>query len=352
MTVVRVRGIKRFRDRHGKWRCYHRKTGQAITAEFGSGEFFQDLARLNELVIKAGEPRPGTLGMLIAEYRASTTFCELANRTRSDYQKIFEYLKPISDTPLLRFDRALVVRIRDKATSHGRRFANYVKAVLSIVFSWGAERGYLDANPAERVKNIRRPKGAPEANRPWTDTERHAVLDAAPAHMKPALALMMFTGLGPEDALRLPRSFYKDGEIATRRSKTGEPVLWPAPTPLKEILSAAPQHDAVTLCANSRGRPWTSNGFRASWRPVQMRLLSENRIGFGLTLYGIRHTVAVILRECGFDERTIADALGQKTIEMARHYAQGADLRPKMRGVVAVFEREVNERRTKAVKPT
>ncbi len=70
MTVVRVRGIKRFRDRHGKWRCYHRKTGQAITAEFGSGEFFQDLARLNELVIKAGEPRPGTLGMLIAEYRA------------------------------------------------------------------------------------------------------------------------------------------------------------------------------------------------------------------------------------------------------------------------------------------
>ncbi len=352
MTVVRVRGIKRFRDRHGKWRCYHRKTGQAITAEFGSGEFFQDLARLNELVIKAGEPRPGTLGMLIAEYRASTTFCELANRTRSDYQKIFEYLKPISDTPLLRFDRALVVRIRDKATSHGRRFANYVKAVLSIVFSWGAERGYLDANPAERVKNIRRPKGAPEANRPWTDTERHAVLDAAPAHMKPALALMMFTGLGPEDALRLPRSFYKDGEIATRRSKTGEPVLWPAPTPLKEILSAAPQHDAVTLCANSRGRPWTSNGFRASWRPVQMRLLSENRIGFGLTLYGIRHTVAVILRECGFDERTIADALGQKTIEMARHYAQGADLRPKMRGVLAVFEREVNERRTKALKPT
>jgi hypothetical protein len=35
----------------------------------------------------------------------------------------------------------------------------------------------------------------------------------------------------------------------------------------------------------------------------------------------------VILRECGFDEHTIADALGQKTIEMARHYAKGADLK-------------------------
>jgi len=40
-----------------------------------------------------------------------------------------------------------------------------------------------------------------------------------------------------------------------------------------------------------------------------------------------------------------------KTIEMARHYARGADLKPKMRGVVEVFEKFVNERRTKTVKP-
>ena len=74
--------------------------------------------------------------------------------------------------------------------------------------------------------------------------------------------------------------------------------------------------------------------------------------GPGLTLYGLRHTVAVILRELGYDERTIADALGQKTIEMARHYSEGADLKPKMRGVVASFDAELNRRRTKTVKPT
>ena len=80
-------------------------------------------------------------------------------------------------------------------------------------------------------------------------------------------------------------------------------------------------------------------------------LEGEGRIGPGLTLYGLRHTVAVILRELGFDERTIADAFGQKTIEMARHYADGADLKPKMRGVVASFEAELNKRRTSPVKP-
>lgn len=176
------------------------------------------------------------------------------------------------------------------------------------------------------------------------------MLYAVPDHMRPAIALMMFTGLGPKDALRLPRCFFKQGEIATRRSKTGEPIFWPAPSALTAILIASPSHDAITLCANSYGRPWTESGFRASWATVRRKLEEQGRIGSGLTLYGLRHTVAVILRECGFDERTIADALGQKTIEMARHYAKGADLKRKMRGVVTKLDAEVNRRRTNVVK--
>ena len=80
---------------------------------------------------------------------------------------------------------------------------------------------------------------------------------------------------------------------------------------------------------------------------MRIKLEKDERIGAGLTLYGLRHTVAVILRESGCDERTIADALGQKTIEMARHYAKGADLRGKMRGVVKSFDAELAKRRLK-----
>ena len=106
----------------------------------------------------------------------------------------------------------------------------------------------------------------------------------------------------------------------------------------------------ITLCANSDGQPWTVSGFRASWRKYRMKLERDNRVNSGLTLYGLRHSVAVILRECGYDERTIADALGQKTIEMARHYARGADLSKKMEGVPKTFGREVKRRRTKVSK--
>ena len=78
----------------------------------------------------------------------------------------------------------------------------------------------------------------------------------------------------------------------------------------------------------------------------------EGKIGPGLALYGLRHTVAVILRELGYDERTIADMLGQKTIEMARLYAKGADLKPKMRGVVKRLDEGLEKRKTnRIVKP-
>ncbi|MDF2974529.1 MAG: integrase [Microvirga sp.] len=354
MTIVRVKGFQIFRDRHGRPRCYHRRTHTAVDlqkAPIGSAEFFAECGRIAELAQKV-EPKPGTLGLLINAYRGHSAFTDLAPLTQRDYQKIFDYLKPLADTPLKRFDRPLVVRIRDKALStRGRRFANYIKACLSLLFAWGSERGYIATNSAAGIKDIRRRKGAPEANRPWSDEERDVVLAAAPAHMLPAIALMMFTGLGPKDALALPRSLYHDGEIATNRAKTGALVYWPVPRPLAAVLDEAPRHSALMLCVNSDGQPWTESGFRASWRTLRLRLEQEGRIGSGLTLYGLRHTVAVILREIGHDERTIADSLGQKTIEMARHYAKGADLRPKMRGVVSSFEAEVNRRRTKAVKP-
>jgi integrase len=350
MTIVRVKGFQIFEDRHGRLRCYHRKTRTPVDldkAPIGSAEFLAECARIAALAeAKVAKEKPGTLGLLICDYRKSPVFQDLAPRTRADYQTHFDYLRPIADTPLVRFDRPLVVRVRDKAAaSKGRRFGNYVKATLSVVFGWGRERGYLADNPASGIKAIRRQKDAPEANRPWNDQERDAVLSAAPAHMRPAIALMMFTGLGPKDALALPRNFAKGGEIATRRAKTGEPVFWPMPRPLAAILDQAPPHAAITLCANSRGFPWTLDGFRASWRTLRIRLEKGGCIGPALTLYGLRHTVAVILRESGCDERTIADALGQKTIEMARHYAKGADLRGKMRGVVKSSDAELAKRR-------
>lgn len=316
-----------------------------------SAAFYAECAR----IVKAHtscKTKPGTLGALIEKYRASPAFLDLAPRTRADYQKVFDYLHPIRDTDLSRFTSPFIVKLRDKAEKQkGWRFANYVKQVLSLLFSWGKERGFVRDNPALGVRGIRRKRGLPAANRPWSDDERHTVLNALPPHMVPAMALMMYTGLGPKDALSLPRTFYKDGAIATKRSKTGAPVYWPVIEPLKDILEAAPAHSAMTLCANSKGRPWTTSGFGSSWAKIRKALEADGQIGAGLTPYGLRHAVATILREAGMDDRAIADALGDSTVAMARHYSKTANLKRNMVGVSQVFEAEVNNRRTKTVKP-
>ncbi|MCJ2124365.1 hypothetical protein [Methylobacterium sp. J-077] len=51
-----------------------------------------------------------------------------------------------------------------------------------------------------------------------------------------------------------------------------------------------------------RGETWTLSGFRASWRPIRLRLEEAGKVEPGLTLYGLRHRLAVVLRKIGHDE--------------------------------------------------
>jgi len=102
-------------------------------------------------------------------------------------------------------------------------------------------------------------------------------------------------------------------------------------------------------CANSYGKPWTVSGFRASWRPIRQKLEKEGKVQPGLTLKGLRHTVATILREMGKDYSTIAEMLGQKTEAMSKHYSRRADTSKKMAQTVTEFEAEVNRQKTKDV---
>jgi integrase len=161
---------------------------------------------------------------------------------------------------------------------------------------------------------------------------------------------MMFCALDPGDALKLPRPAICDGALNTNRNKTDVPVWLPLPKAVIESLQVAPMHDAMTVCANSFGKPWTLSGFSASWRTVRQRLENAGQVNSNFTLKGLRHTVATILKEMGCDDCTIADYLGQKTIAMAQHYSRRADTFRKMTPVVASFYEEVNRQRTTVVK--
>lgn len=330
MTVVRIKGIKRYR-RRGKWYCYHRATGRRLRAEFGTGEFFAELATLERRTAEK-KALPGTLGMLIKMYQASPRFADLAPSTRAGYRKIIDILQPLDEMPLSNLTPPFVAGLRDKlADQRGRRTANFVMSLLSVVAEHGREFGVLDANPVKGMKRVRRPSGSAQQNRPWSRNECRAVISELPPHLALPVALAMFTGLRQGDVLALTKAAIKDGLISRRTGKTGQIVSIPIHPDLADLLANAPKHDAVTIAANLAGKPWTSDGFRASLGKEMKALLSGGQIEPGLTFHGLRHTVGTLLREVTDDLDLIRRWLGQKTLAMAIHYSSTADVSAKMR---------------------
>ena len=60
----------------------------------------------------------------------------------------------------------------------------------------------------------------------------------------------------------------------------------PVPPELNAVLVAMSAHDAITLCANSRGLPWTLQGFSCSFRKAIKQLEQAGLVGHGLTFHG------------------------------------------------------------------
>jgi integrase len=176
------------------------------------------------------------------------------------------------------------------------------------------------------------------------------VLKLAPAHIRAAVALMAHTGLDPSDALHLRRSALVDGVIYARRGKTGQEVPLPIEGALRAALDEAPRHDAVTILATTKGLPWTYSGFSTVWHCFKAKHIADGALPADLTLKGLRHTVATVLREAGVHPREIADLLGQKTESMAQHYSRNARLTEGNRATMKTLDAET-ERRTKVVKP-
>ena len=281
----------------------------------------------------------GTLGMLFASYRGSLAFTDLAAATRDGYSRMMNLLRALDAMPLVELTPQFIAGLRDKmAEAHGRRVANYIMAVVSVACEHGKEQGFLRDNPVRGVKRVRRARGTPAANRPWTETERRAVLDHAPVQLQVPIALAMFTGLRKGDILALTKTAIRNGQIWRRTSKTGQEVSIPVHPDLVKLLAAAPTHDAVTVAATTNGTPWTASGFNSTFIKAIARLHQQGLVEDGLTFHGLRHTVGTLLIEAGADIDTVRRWLGQKTLAMAIHYSETADASAKMQGIMRALD--------------
>ncbi len=322
-----VRGLKRYKDRHGKIRLYHRATGTPIDATLSAAEIAAEVARL-DAAHKPNKAKPGTFAGLLESYKKSPRFTDLAPRTKADYHKCMDYLQPIGGTPLVVMNTAMMAKLRDKTVKTKRAaFTNHMLAILSSAFKHGKEYGLVDANPCMELDKAKMAKDRRRPNRPWSAEERRNVLAAAPHHLRAPLALARFLGIRRGDILKLPAIAYRNGYLTFSTSKTGKAMKLPVLGELRDILDEAPKGNVVTmLCVNSRGEAWTEAGFTTSVRKFFLQCEKRGIAEPGLTMHGLRHSVAAELKAQGYTLDQIKDYLGQETVEMADHYSSSADV--------------------------
>lgn len=319
--IVRLKGIKRVRSK-GHVYYYHRATMTRLHGEPDSPQFLTQLRELDNSTL--GTKLPGTLGRLLAAYRAAPEFTELALGSKREYQKGMAALRAVDAVPLAALTVPRLYELRDRIMSrHSRSTANRTIALLRLVFAWGIKRGLCQSNPAIAVEKIRRPKDAKVVNRRWRDNELEIVLNEAPAWMQVPIAIAAFTGMRESDVVRVTWKSYDGCEFETRQLKTGNPIWIPAHYRLRAILDAA-RRIGPQIVVGVRGRPMSANSFGSRFFEFIARLREAGKVEPGLSFHGLRHTLGTRLAEAGCDPATIAAVLGQKTTKMAEHYSRTA----------------------------
>ena len=184
-----------------------------------------------------------------------------------------------------------------------------------------------------------------DRNRPWLDREWAFALTYAPLHLLVTILLAGLLGMRRKEVVNLRPSAWdrQKGTIRRRSAKGNVWVTIGSPwwlTNALEELHGRFEFAVSRLAVNSYGKPWTEEGHKASFFKLIRTREAAGHVGAGLTFHGLRHTAATRLREYGYDLRTIADFLGQKTEGMAGHYAKRADLTKKLEGVAAVIDKD------------
>jgi len=304
---IRLKGVnsitKRLADGTRRTYWYAWKGGPPLRGEPGTPEF---IASYNEAVARKVVPPRGTLLSVLQAYQLSDDFLGLAPRSRSDYVgKIKLIEKAFGDFPLAALTdnrtRGIFKAWRERLAASSRRQADYAWTVLARVLSWGTDRGMVPANPCARGGRLYR---GSRAEKIWTAADEAAFLAGAPAHLHLPLLLALWTGQRQGDLLRLPWSAYDGKHIRLRQSKGGARVVIPVGAPLKAALDAAPKRSPIML-TTSDGKPWTPDGFRASWGKACKRAAV-----IGVTFHDLRETAVTRLAIAGCTEAEIATITG------------------------------------------
>lgn len=332
-------GVHR-RTAKGRVYYYHRATGKRINAPPGTDAFAAEVAALNAAVPQKPAALPvSTLGGLIAAYKRSPEWANLAPDTVKSYQRAFDAVADYDRHLASSFDAPTILLIRDGLyRKHGRWLANMVVAVLSVVLQWGVPRGFVKVNAAKGVPKIRRSRKLGVANPSWSVAEANAMLDLAKGGMRKGVALAYFTAMRLKDVVEAKVEDRARGAIERQSSKPGVQITVFEAKRLSEILDEAPA-SKVYIVENEAGKPFTRDGFQSNFHKLKAKLVAAGLLRADRTFHGLRKTLGRDAADLGFDEKAIAGALGQTSPASARVYTAEASQRAAAKKIIKTLER-------------
>ena len=289
---------------------YAWRGGPSLRGEPGTPEF---IASYNEAVAQRAPTPEGRLQALLNGYQASQAFLGLRERTRKDYIGQIKIIETdFGDFPLkalaARETRGVFMDWRDKLALKSVRQADYAWTVLALILVWAKDRGKITVNPCERGGRL---YSGTRVDFIWSIDDEAAFLASAPEHLHLPVLLALWSGQRQGDLLRLTWKAYDGKTIRLRQSKSiGRRrrivnVEIPVGAPLKAALDAAAKSKTSPLILlNSEGRPWSSDGFRASF------MKARDKAGLEVTFNDMRGTAVTRLALAGCTEPQIVAITG------------------------------------------
>ncbi len=313
--------LKKYLWRHPAGRIYVRIKGKLhrIRAAEGTPDFDREYW---EILTGKRMQAKTSWAALMADYRTSDRWTGLKPRTRSDYDRVMDYLcEKIGSRDVKALTRADVIAAQ-KANAHRTRFANYIPQMLVVLCEHAIDLGWIKHNPAKGVRALKTPDERKREHLPWPDW----AVERFRAEASDLCRLIFEIGVGsvqrPGDWVGFRWGDYDGDTLILRQNKTGKPLVLPCTEALKDALDRTKAHlGAVPIAA----RPIL---IKRDGNPISYRYLADvmlrerKRLGLqAYDLHALRYRGVKELAWAGCDDDEIAAYSGHATKEMIAKYA-------------------------------
>jgi integrase len=345
MSIVRLKYVNSYRDRHGKQRHYFRRGAvkKPLLGLPGSKIFMDEYKRLLAVhaptrAAKRDNGEPGTLSWVIEQYKAKSKKWKKAKPgTRAVYERRFQYLNEhYGAAEFASFDEKGVRSIRNKLTD---KPSIADKTVDMIGMLWRFAKEHIDgmdklgANPATEVASIHTEH---EAHKAWPPELCAKIETHSNPKVVRAYFLLRYTGQRRSDVACMKASQFDGTAVELVQIKTGTYVWLPAHKQLRDHLASRTDANEYLLVSNRKTR-YTDESLT--------RLICDacDEAGFpGYSPHGLRHLAGSALAESGCSVHEIMSVLGHVTEDEAMEYVRQAN-RKKMAATAMAKWNENND---------